>query len=65
MKRKDEIKEILKYLLGETEEAINKKQYSEDTGEIIKSCRGVLEKADTIKTYIKEYETILKNENKG
>ncbi len=41
MERKDEIKEILKNLLGKTEQIIDKNQYSDDMEKVIKASKGV------------------------
>ena len=54
MERKDEIKEILKHLLGKTEKTIDKNQYSDDMSIVIKSSKGVLELAKQIEKYIDE-----------
>lgn len=58
MERKDEIKEILKSLLGKTEGAINKNQYTENIDKIIESSKNVLEMAEHIKQYLQEFEGV-------
>lgn len=54
MERNDEIKEILKHLLGKTEKIIDKNQHSDDMEKVIKSSKGVLETAKEIEKYIHE-----------
>lgn len=54
MERKDEIKEILKHLLGKIEKIIDKNQYSDDMEKVIKASKDVLETAKQIEKYIDE-----------
>jgi hypothetical protein len=54
MERKDEIKEILKHLLGKMEKTIDNNQYTDDMARVIKSSKGVLELAKQIENYIDE-----------
>lgn len=54
MDRKDEIKEILKHLLGKIEDVIDKSQYTDDMNKVIKSSKGVLEISLQIEKYFNE-----------
>jgi len=54
MERKDEIKEILKSILGKIEKGIDKNQHSDDMQKIIKSSKCVLELSKQIEKYINE-----------
>jgi hypothetical protein len=54
MERQEEIKQLLRHLLGKVDESIDSNQYSDDLDSIIESCKGVLENAELIKKYIKE-----------
>lgn len=56
MERTDEIKTLLKHLLGKTEDAIDKNQHSNDMSAILKSSKDVLELSKEIEQYIKELE---------
>lgn len=54
MERKDEIKELLKHLLGNVESVIDKNQYSDDFYKVLKSSKGVLVISKQIENYITE-----------
>jgi len=54
MERQEEIKQLLKHLLGKTEKSIDKNQYTDDLDKIIESCKGVLDNAELIKKYVEE-----------
>ena len=54
MERQEEIKQLLKHLLGEVEKVIDKNQYTDDLDKIIESCKGVLENSELIKKYMEE-----------
>jgi len=54
MDRKDEIKELLKYLLGKIEKVVDKNQYTDDFDKVMESSIGVLEVAEQIKKYTDE-----------
>ena len=54
MERQEEIKQLLKHLLGKVEDAIDDNQYSNDLNKIKKSCKGVLDNAEMIKNYMEE-----------
>lgn len=58
MDRKDEIKEMLKYLLGKTEKAVDKNQYTDDFDKVLESSIGVLAVAEQIKKYTDELKDI-------
>ena len=54
MERQEEIKQLLKHLLGKVEKAIDKNQYTDDLDRIMESCKGVLDNAELIKKYVEE-----------
>ena len=58
MERSQEIKHILKHLLGETREAIGTKQHSNDTSEVTFAAQKIVDNAVQIKSYLEELEKI-------
>jgi len=58
MQRRDEIKELLKHLLGKAKDAINTKAYSDDFKEVLKSSQEVVVISKQIETYMTELNEI-------
>lgn len=54
MERKEEIKVILKSLLGKVDKAIDQNQYSDNLDNILESCESVVEIALSIEKYLIE-----------
>ena len=54
MNRKEEIKELLKYLLLKTRRSIEADVYSDDLSEVLICSKSVLESAKQIEVYINE-----------
>ena len=55
LKRSDEIVILFKTLLGQTEDAIGKSQFSYDRDKIIRSVESVIEVSKVLESYLNEY----------
>lgn len=58
MSRSEEIHQILKHLLSETDKAIDNKQYSPNPKSVIDACKSVLIKSKLIEKYLQELDKL-------